>query len=316
MKENLHTTIAFILLLAFIPCLAYLTPEGTSSAKADDITVGVYFTKEKKCVDYSLEEYVIGAVMAQMPADFETEALKAQAVLARSYIIRRYQSEKESPTPALHGSLISDDENLYQSFFTDEQAKDFYGEGYSAARDRITKAVRSAKGILTYKGEPVIAAYHAASSGYTESAKTAWGQDIPYLKSVKSENDAKLKGIETVTTLSLDEFDKLVYRHYGISTGGSAQPLTTSANKHGYVTSLSICGSQADVQEFISLMEIASPCFEFEIKDGNIIFTAKGFGHMVGMSQYGANLMALDGADYKEILAYYYKNVKLSAAEV
>lgn len=324
MKEYIQTAVIFVIFLALIPCLAFAGKKGettqTSAEKTknyEDFMVSVYFTEENICETYTLDEYMIGAVMAQMPADFEQEALKAQAVLARTYILRRYESEKQSPTAALHGALISDDENLYQGFVTEEKAKEFYGDEYESAYIRISESVKSADGILTYEDEPVIAAFHAASSGYTESAETAWGQKIPYLQAVESESDAKLKGIETQTTVTDEEFKKRISEKYDIKFSDDKENWLeiSEINERGYVTSLSVCGEKIPVSEFTDLMEISSPCFESDQRDGKFIFTSKGFGHLVGMSQYGANSMAAEGADYKEILLHYYTGCEISEFE-
>ena len=320
MKDYIQTAVIFVLFMAFIPCLAFaadrteLDKLKKSSASAGDISVGIYFTEEKKCENYSLEDYIIGAVFAQMPADFDEEALKAQAVLARTYILRRSMSEAENPTAALHGALISDDTSLYQGFFTEEKAKDFYGEEYESAYKKISGAVKAADGILTYEDEPVIAAFHAVSSGWTESAKTAWGQDIPYLTSVESKWDSELEGAQTKVTLSEDEFEKTASETFGIKFDTSPKKWIEikSADKHGYVTKLSLCGQDISVSDFISAFEISSPCFEYEYSDGSFVFTSQGFGHLVGMSQYGANSMAEEGKNYKDILLYYYKGCEIS----
>ena len=310
--KNIYTTIAFVVMLALIPALAFLSPPAPSSPMPDKFTVSVYFTKDKKCRSYSLNDYTIGAVLAQMPADFGEEALKAQAVLARTYIYKRYLAEQQQPTPALHGALISDNEQIYQAFLTEDRARELYGDGYSAARKKVEKAVSSSNEILTFEDEPIIAAYHAASSGNTESSKSAWGRSIPYLISVKSPEDAKLKGNETTTTMTEEELSKAILSNFGI-TLTSPEDLKFKRNKRGYVTKVTIAGKEADNQEFIAALNISSPCFEMKEEDGEVVFISRGFGHMVGMSQYGANMMAMKGSTYSEILAHYFPKTKLKA---
>ncbi|HCJ42070.1 SpoIID/LytB domain-containing protein [uncultured Ruminococcus sp.] len=309
MKENIQCAVVLAVCLALIPCLAFVRNTRTAPK---ELTVGIYMTSEGQLEEYTLDDYVTGAVLAQMPADFSEEALKAQAVLARTYIMRRYADELDSPTPSLHGGLISDDERIYQSFFTPQQAQDFYGENYDTARARVEKAVRAAPEILTYKDVPVTAAYHSASSGSTESALTAWGVDIPYLQAVPSESDAELDGIETKLTISADELRTCVKEQLGIDlTGQPEKQLETSANERGYVTEIRLCGTKVNVQQFIAAVGIASPCFTFEVTDSKFTFTARGFGHLVGLSQYGANSMAEAGSSCREILAHYFKGCKL-----
>lgn len=305
MKEKIQTAALFAVFMALIPCLAFVG--RTRGAALEEFTVGVYFREEDKVEKYSVEDYVIGAVLAQMPADFEDEALKAQAVLARTYIYRRMESEKSSPTEALHGALISDDDTMYQGFFTLEQAKAFYGGEFDRAYEKVKAAVGSAEGILTYNGQPVIAAYHAASSGYTESALTAWGQDIPYLQAVASTLESGDECIETVTSISAKELQGKLEDKYEIDLSGDLSScLETQTNERGYVTSVNLCSQEIPVGEFTDTIGIVSPCFEFEVQKNGFIFTSKGFGHLVGMSQYGADLMAKQGMNYEEILKSYF----------
>lgn len=308
MKQDLQCAVVLIVFMALIPCLVFA---GVKEKRDEGFTVGVYMNNEGVVEKYSVDEYTTFAVLAQMPADFDEEALKAQAVLARTYILSRYEAERDSPTPALHGALISDDERIYQSFFTEEKAKAFYGDEYASALKKVSRAVKEAPEILTYKGEPVTVAFHSASSGFTESALNAWGQDIPYLQAVESSSDAELNGIESKLTVSCDDFRDTISEQLGITLTGSPESwLDTEANERGYVTSVKLCGSDVNVQRFIMAAGIASPCFSFETNSNTLIFTSRGYGHLVGMSQYGANSMAEKGCGYHEILAHYYRNCK------
>ena len=304
MKEMIQCAAVLAVSLALIPCLVFM---GVKGGTREGLTVGVYFNASGEVKEYTEDEYLTGAVLAQMPADLSEEALKAQAVLARTYIYRRYEDESEGPTPSLHGALISDDDSVYQSFFTEEQAKGFYGEDWDKARKKVEKAVRDAPCILTYNGEPITAAYHAASSGSTESALTAWGQDIPYLRAVDSSSDAKLAGIESKTEMGSVDFSKKMEEQLGVKlTGDPAKWVQTEVNERGYVTKLLLGGTEVNVQRFIAAAEVASPCFKCEVKGDTLCFTAKGYGHLVGMSQYGANSMAENGSTWEEILSHYF----------
>ena len=327
MKEFLQSVIVLIIFIAAIPCIAFLsgqksTPADTKKA-AENMTVPIYFTKEKEVKNFSLEEYMIGSVLAQMPADFEPEALKAQAVLARTYILRRAQTEKQSPTESLCGALISDDTELYQGFFTEEKAKEFYTEdkfkgGYEKAYQKVKSAVDQVIDYtLTYKGEPVIAAFHAVSSGYTESAENAWGQDIPYLQAVKSESDKDVDGMEntvTFTAADLKETLCAVYDDIDFSPVSSAESWIkiTDKTQRGYILKLEVCGKEISGRDFAEILGIASPCFTVDFSNTKFNFTSKGYGHLVGMSQYGANAMAKNGKNFKDILTYYYTDCEIT----
>lgn len=310
MKDNLRSILVMTVCIALIPCMVFVR---TSKAPSDDLTVKIYLTKEKKVCEMTLEEYLTGAVLAQIPYDLNDEAIKAQAVLARTYITSRYLEETDSPTPALHGAFISDDERIYHSFFTEKQAEEFYGDEYSAAKRRIRSAVRSTPFILTYHGAPAAAAFHSASSGYTESALTAWGQDIPYLQAVKSPCEDEYEAASAKTVISADEFKTILAEKFGAEVSGEYDEwLTCKTNERGYVISVFSGETEIDVRQFVSALELSSPCFTFEIKDDSFVFYTHGFGHLVGMSQYGADKMAEDGSTFEDILAYYYQGCTLS----
>ncbi len=319
MKDIMQITAAFAVLLTIIPMIVFLRAEApeAKAASADSAkVVSVYFTESGEVKDYTLEEYLTGAVLAQMPADFEDEAIKAQAVLAHTYIERRKLTEAQSPTAELKGADISDDTTLYQSFFTEEAAKAYYGDDYEAAHKKVAKLVAEVSSdIITYEGEPIIAAFHAASSGQTQSAKVAWGQDIPYLQSVKSESDLELEGAKSVVTLTAAQFrDKLKKACPDVALTDLSDAenwLECTADKTGYVTKITVCGKVIDRNVFLEAFDIASPCFEFDFKNTKFTFTAQGFGHLVGMSQYGANAMAKSGSDYKAIIGHYFTGVDI-----
>ena len=143
MKDLIQIMAVFAVILTIIPTIVFLRPNESASKPAfsEKEKIAVYFTESGKTEDFTLEEYMIGSVLAQMPADFDEEALKAQAVLAHTYICRRQLSEAQSPTPALKGALISDDSNLYQSFFTLKAAKEYYGSNYEKAYKKVKSAV-------------------------------------------------------------------------------------------------------------------------------------------------------------------------------
>lgn len=316
MKEYIQTIAVFIIFLTAIPCIVFLSDNSKNAVSSAQTyaenNIEIYFTKEKKCHTYSLTEYLIGAVLAQMPADFDDEALKAQAVLAHTYILRREQAEKAQPTKALCGGLISDNNEIYQGFFTEQQAKDFYKDDYEKAYKKVRSAVEDAADyILTYKGEPVIVAFHAISSGYTENALTAWGQDIPYLQAVKSDKDKKINGIESekiYTAQELKEKISSVYDDIEFTDLSDAKNwiVISDVNKRNYVTKLKICGREIPVSEFIEVLDISSPCFTVDFSNTKFSFISQGFGHLVGMSQYGADSMGKSGKNFKEILDHYY----------
>lgn len=324
MKDYIQIIIIFIVFLMFIPAIAFLNHSDSSSKKAssksfNDIdSVKIYFTDEKKCRTYTLEEYLIGAVFAQMPADFNTEALKAQAILAHTYILKRSQSEKTSPTDNLNGALISNNAKLYQGFFTEKQAKDFYGKDYEKSYKKIKSAVKAVENyILTYENQPIIVAFHAVSSGQTQSSKIAWGEELPYLQSVESPQDKKMEAASVELSFSIQQLqEKLsaVYDDIKFSDSNESSWIKLKSDeKTGYVTTVNICGKEISSSEFIEILDISSPCFTVEFSENKFIFKSMGYGHLVGMSQYGANAMAESGKKYQEILKHYFVGCEISS---
>lgn len=323
MREFIATVIVFAVFMTLIPCLVFLSgsrkaDKDKSSQETSVESVEIYFTDEKESKNYTADEYVIGAVLAQMPADFNEEALKAQCVLANTYACYRRNAEKFCPTENLHGAIMSDNESLYQGFFTETQAKSFYGDDYETAYDKIKSACEQVSGVtLTYENSPVIVAFHAISSGNTVSAKDAWGQDIPYLQAIESLSDKDIDGIESKATVTEEQLKNALLENYpeiDFSSFDDAEKwvLLSDVTDTGYVKTVSVCGTEISASDFTNLFDISSPCFTVEYNDKGFTFTAMGYGHLVGLSQYGANAMADNGRDYKEILMHYYTDCEIS----
>lgn len=323
MKEMLKIAIIFAVFMLAIPLIGFIggsseeapanTETETSSAETEPPLAGasednftVLDITSGKVISMTMREYLIGAVMAEMPAAYEEEALKAQAVAVHTYALRRINLESLSPTSELMGAYISNDSSVYQAFFTSEQGKAFYGEAYDEYRLKIEKAVDSIyPEALYYDGEPISAAFHSISCGKTESALDAWGTDIPYLTSVDSSFDCDAPTFYSEAVFTADEIrsafedidpdcpdDKLI----------SASEFTES----GYVKSALIGGYTYNGNEIRNALNLRSSSFSVEYKDKNYIFSVKGNGHGVGLSQYGANCLAKEGKSYREILSYYY----------
>lgn len=311
----------FAVFLILVPCIAFFngkSGQAPANTEAGSDTVKFLFTEEDKVEEIPMEDYMIGAVLAQMPADFEEEALKAQAVLAHTYAVRRILNEKENPTEALKGAAMSDDASLYLGYFTEAQAKELYGDDYKTAYEKISKAVKAVKDdILEYEGEPITVAFHAISGGKTESALNAWGEDIPYLTVCDSSWDTEISGFEKQTEFTPDELSARISAQFpdadisGVSEEKWIVPDETTAS--GTVLSVGIGESFFITgQQFANALSLPSPCFEAEYSDGKFIITTRGYGHLVGMSQYGANYLAREGKSCEEILSHYFPGTALS----
>ncbi|MGN1114762.1 MAG: stage II sporulation protein D [Oscillospiraceae bacterium] len=311
MKKEICVILIFAVILLSLPCIV-LTTAGSNKIQDID-TVKILFEESGKVESVKTESYIIGAVMAQMPADFNDNALKAQAVLAHTYILHRRISETDKPTDGLKGADISDDSTLYQKYFTEKQAKKYYGDDYTSAYKKVKKAVRSVKNqILTYNSKPIIVAFHAISCGKTESAEDMWNEKIPYLISAESSSDIKVKDFKKTLTLSAEEVTKRLKTAF--SECNSAERITIEKmTDNGTVTLMSIGNQQVSGTDFADALGLASPCFTFESDNNEYKFTTKGCGHLVGMSQYGANSMAKNNKSCEEILEHYFPHTKLES---
>lgn len=290
------------------------TETGSKTAKNDDILKILDFTSGQ-VMEISMREYVIGAVLAEMPATYHSEALKAQAVAARTYAVRQREKQRISPDPELMGADISNDSSKYQAYFTPEQAKRFYGSGYELYLKKAEEAVDSTdRMIMVYDGEPIVAAFHSLSGGRTESAEIVWGSSVDYLVPVASDHDENAPSYLEERNFSADELRKILEKaiseaDFSIPESQWLSVSETSAS--GTVTKMTAGGAEisgADLRKFLSLR---SANFTVEYSKGNFSITTRGYGHGVGLSQYGANAMAEAGSDFEEILTHYYTGAAL-----
>lgn len=325
MKKYIQIVLIFLLFLMLIPMIALLTgkrsekPEpGTVSRKLEcPETVKILDEKAGSTIEVSFEDYIVGAVAAQMPYSFEEEALKAQAVLAQTYIISRRLSEQSDPTDSLLGADISRDTSVYQPYCTDEEINELYGEDSEQARKKIKAAVKEVLyEVAVYDDMPIISAFHGISSGFTESAENAWGIDIPYLVSVESECDPSSPDYSKKYIIDDNELKEKLNEHYpDIKFSGKAESWLdiSETSRGGTVLSIGIGDDKTMISgyDFMKIFDLRSPCFKFTHEGGSFTITVCGCGHLVGMSQNGANEMAKLKKTYKDILRFYFKGIEI-----
>ncbi|MGN0613986.1 MAG: stage II sporulation protein D [Porcipelethomonas sp.] len=296
--------------------------KSTSEQKSDDKKEDKDLKKETlrvldittgKVEEISSFDYVVGAVCAEMPATFEPEALKAQAVAAYTYAVRQREKAETAPDEELCGAYFSNDSSKYQAYFTENQAKQYYGDSYEEYIEKIQAAVEAVGGeYMTYEDQPIIAAFHSVSTGKTECAENIWGTDIPYLVSVDSEYDTKAPKFTEEYEFTQAEMKEILENSFdGIKLDDDPAKWFSDAKLSDAETVLSIKAWDQDVsgQEIRSVLSLCSAAFEINYDDGIFKITTKGCGHCVGMSQFGANEMAKSGSDYKEILEHYYTGI-------
>ena len=253
----------------------------------------VIINVKEKNLYLDLENYVIGVVAGEMPALFQDEALKAQAVAARSYVLSK---EKD-------GNYEVSASTSDQVFLTSYEMKEKWQNDYDEYYNKILNAVKKTTGeVLTKDNKILKAFYFSMSNGYTENSKDVFGEDLT--QSVESPFEISLSNFEIVKEFSKSELlEKLGVDNLNIENQ------QISETKH--TSSIILGGKEFSGIEVRKLLNLRSTDFEIKQVGENFNIITRGYGHGVGMSQYGANELAKSGKSYKEILAYYYKNTKL-----
>ncbi|KGP71799.1 stage II sporulation protein D [Pontibacillus yanchengensis] len=285
------------------------TEQDINLAEGSSLDVSVLRSSSNQVDDVPLEVYVSRVVASEMPADFELEALKAQALAARTYIVRYLTNEKAT----LKGGAHVTDTIQHQVYKNDEELRTIWGTDYEWKMNKIEQAVAQTKGeVLTYKEEPIFAAFFSTSNGFTENSEDYWPNEFPYLRSVESPWDAE----------SPKYMDQKVFTKAEIEAGlqvsvPADQPILSNVKKteSERVSEVTVGGKTFTGREIREALDLKSSDFTVKYKNDHIIFTTKGYGHGVGMSQYGANGMAQEGKTYEEILSHYYQGIAISKVD-
>ncbi len=253
--------------------------------------------------DMQLNAYLTGVVLREMPADFEPEALKAQAVVARTYTLQKLSGGKHE------NAVVCTDSACCQGFCTPEA---YISSGGSDMQiHKVAEAVAATDGlVVTYDGKLIEATYFSCSGGKTEDAVAVWGTDVPYLQSTDSPGEEKAAHYTDTVTFTTKEFcEKLGVRFTGPSAGWVESVTYTDG---GGIEEMRLCGKTFTGVQLRKLLNLRSTAFILTALGDTITVTTKGYGHRVGMSQYGADAMAVQGSSFKEILAHYYKGTELT----
>ena len=262
-----------------------------------DTNTYVNIHRNSGVVTLELEEYIKGVVAAEMPLEFNIEALKAQSIIARTYTYKALA----------RGTKLTDNEST-QSYKSDDELRALWGSKYNTYINKLTSAVKDTKGMyLTYNGEYIEAVYHSTSNGKTESAEEVWGNAFAYLKSTSSEYDTTNKSFQMDKFISYSELSSLL--NTNINQDSEFKILDRTVGDR--VKSISINGTIFNGVNLRNTLKLRSADFSINKTDDGVIFTTKGYGHGVGMSQYGANGMANNGYNYNQILEHYYMGTKL-----
>lgn len=252
-------------------------------------------------VEMNMETYLTGVLLAEMPVDFDTEALKAQAVVSRTYALRRNAVGNKHPQGA-----VCTESFCCQAY---RSVDDFLSKGGTTEMlEKVTQAIVSTQDqVLTYNGALIEATYFSCSGGRTEDALAVWGTDIPYLQAVDSPGEENASHFVDAAEFSVDEFAGLL----GVPPDAVALGAVTHTDGGGVATMI-ISGKQFSGTEIRQKLGLRSTAFTMYASDGKVYISTRGFGHRVGMSQYGAEAMAVRGSDYQEILYHYYPGTQLT----
>lgn len=263
--------------------------------------------------DMTMEDYLMGVTAAEMPASFAEEALKAQAVAARTYTLYKLISGGN------HGDTadICTDSTCCQAYISQEAARSSWGEQADALEEKIRTAVTDTDGeAILYGGVPILAVFHSSSAGLTRAAGQVWQNDLPYLQPVDSpEASASIPNYYSRVDFSPETIrEKLLARIPAADLAGDQKTWLKNAvrDSAGSVETVEVGGVTVKGSTVRAALGLRSACFEWELQDGRFAFYVTGHGHGVGLSQYGANAMAEAGADYKTILTHYYTGVTVA----
>ncbi|MDI7247448.1 MAG: stage II sporulation protein D [Bacillota bacterium] len=296
-------------------------------------TLKVFVVATGKLVEMPLEEYVRGVVAAEMPASFGTEALKAQAVAARTFAVKRMKQFGGAGCAAHPGADVCTDHVHCQAWISDGELRKrlSYLEYYTYAR-KIAGAVEATAGkIVTYQGKPIEAYYHAASGGSTDNSEDVWSTAIPYLRAVATEFEAREPRFEQRLELTVDELEKKLgvkLRQKKVTTykvaGKDVQVVAEermdrpievlSASRAGRVKDIRVGDRVFSGYSLREILGLRSTKLTYQVVGDKVYFTTTGYGHGVGMSQYGAQAMAQAGKSYVDILKHYYRGTEVIAS--
>lgn len=319
MKKILISVAIIFLAVTVIPFLIVINFSGykRESRKTDKFpdTVSVYIKAEDKVCDMNVNQYLKEVVSAEMPADFHTEALRAQAIAARTYLINRMRAYQQSQTPEEHkGAYMCTDPKHCKAWISEEKRKEIWGKEKAEANwKKISDAVDyTGKLILTYNDEPISAVFHSTSSGYTENAKDVWGGNAAYLVSVKSDGDTQSPKYNSKKEMTLDEFKKIAEEKIAGLNWEKGIIGEIVRSEAGGIKTITLGGAVVKGTDFRFMYDLRSTNIDIEVDGDNVKMKVKGFGHGVGMSQYGANYLANHGKNFEDILKTYYTGVELA----
>ena len=290
-----------IIIIPFIIVTIFIRNDEITFNFSSNSIVRVYREDTGKIDEVPIEEYVVGVLAGEMPVKFEIEALKAQAVAARSYVMKQIERNIKKEYDVV-------DTVTNQVYLDKEYLTTVWKESYTENINKIKMAVISTKGeYISYNGKVAEALFFSTSPGITENSEDVFSSKVEYLRSVDSTWDEISPVYKTNKTFTLDEFYKLLNLKYNENL--SIDIIETTST--GRIKKIKINGKTFTGSELSSKISLKSTFFEIIKEDNKIIIKNKGYGHGVGMSQYGAQGMAKAGYNYEDILKHYYTGIEI-----
>lgn len=320
MKKYAILAAAVAAVLVFIPAAmcssakkaetpGYEYADNGAATETDEV-ISVFMPDENSAVQMTMRDYIIGCVAAEMPAEYEREALCAQALACVT--LARYMQLNNNGKKELDGAVISADSKKYQGYMSVEEMRSRWDDDFEGYYEKLCDAVDEVIDLtVLYNGVPAMTAFHAISPGFTEDAANVWDKAIPYLTGVESEWDESSPKYLTTAVFEKEEIIKK------LSPGELGQDAALWASDESYtragtLRSIKIGEKTYTGEELRTALELRSPAITVSVKDGQFIFEVRGYGHGVGMSQYGANCLAKDGCGWREIAEHYYPGTQIA----
>lgn len=306
-KDRLFIFICFAA-AAFITPIFFTESDAAETLQATE-TVSVYIEETDEILTMTWEEYLTGCLSAQIPLDYEQEALNAQAAAAMTYA-QRLIADLEGSGEIPAGADLSDSSSLCQPYYTPEKCAEIYGGSYDEYVANLEKAAQyGVNHVITCENQPVYAVYHSVSTGRTNNAMGIWGRNFEYIQSVDSPWDKDYINYECRNEMTAEQARLCLVKYdENIVTPADYSRWFSefNANEGGYVISVKIGDNLFSGGDIWRIFGLRSTAFTVEYESGVFVFTTKGYGHGAGLSQYGANEMAKQGKTAEEILRYYY----------
>lgn len=301
MKELIKKALLIYLMITLIPLSVFIFKPS------EQIKFKIYDAAEEKVLSLSQREYVLGALCSEMPPTFHTEALCAQAVAIYTNAYRSFFKGEEYVARVNTKSA--------QGFVTNGELKKRWGKNFDYYYNKMQKAVDLTLGkVITYEEKPILAAYHSQSSGKTESAENVWGGAVPYLVPADSEGDTFSPNHTEKNELAAEQVREILQNSgekLYLPQDNTLLFTDFEFSPSGTLLSVTVGNAKMSGQKIRRLFNLKSAAVTVSCDKDNIIFTTKGYGHGVGLSQYGADFMARQGKNWREILSHYYLKTEI-----